>query len=88
MVTESKVITLHHPKWVERPTQWFACTHPERPRDTEIIFDEDCPACIMKAKLVLAAEGDYVGRYRGKSNMDQRSAISLRSWLDEVLDRD
>lgn len=37
---------------------WWACAEPERPSDVDIIYDENCPMCRLKAAAVLLADGD------------------------------
>ena len=42
------------------PWEWWGCMEPERPYDPSIFWDDHCSACMVKARLVLTAEGDFV----------------------------
>jgi hypothetical protein len=40
------------------PYEWWACSEPERVADMETIYDERCPACVLKAQVELRLNGD------------------------------
>lgn len=39
------------------PRLWWACSEPERPPDPFVLWDYDCSACRVKARVVVAAGG-------------------------------
>jgi hypothetical protein len=39
---------------------WWACEEPERPPDPYIMWKDDCPACLLKARVTVAGGGPGV----------------------------
>lgn len=40
------------------PGDWWGCDYPERQHDDHEVWDERCPNCILRMKLVVITEGD------------------------------
>lgn len=51
-----------HPAWFlgDHPTRWWACSHPERPGDDDVVYSEHCHWCVAKFRIDVIANPELL----------------------------
>lgn len=70
-----------HPEGIYGSESWWACQHPERPRDDWTAYDGRCRSCAIAAGAHVKIQGDQVVHWlpSGEAKMQQVT----QSWLVE-----